>query len=103
MTTVMNLAYVPLVMEECGEVLQAMGKCVRFGPERIWIKEGYANHVVLAYEVGGLIEVLEHLALPIDLVRKGRLMKKEKLKTFGPDTWTPEIGDATAQFEKDNP
>lgn len=93
-------SYIPLVMEECGEVLQALGKCVRFGPENFWKMQGNRpNYVVLAYEIGGLLEILGRLNLDPLLVAEGRRKKIEKLKIFGPEVWTPGIGDAVATEE----
>ncbi len=95
----LNEKYFPLVMEECGEVLQAIGKCQRFGIDHYWEREGALNYEVLANEIGGLLEVIDRLRLSPELIEKGRQQKIERLKTWGPEVWVPEIGDAKAKEE----
>ena len=95
----MDTAYISLAMEEMGEVLQALGKIERFGVDHFWEREGATNKEVLCQEVGGLLEVLDRLGLPADLVEAGRKRKVERLKVFGPHVWSPEVGDAVARQE----
>ena len=94
----LNDAYLDLLVEECGEVLQAVGKCRRFGPRNRW-RTGERNFVVLAEEIGGLLEVIDRLGLDPALIEEGRAMKIESLKTFAPEIWTPEVGRAFAERE----
>ena len=96
----LNEAYFPLVMEECGEVLQAIGKCQRFGIEHLWARQdNKPNYVVLAHEIGGLIEVMRRLDIDPNLIAEGIEKKKARLEIFGPEVWTPEKGDPVAKRE----
>ena len=77
-----------LLVEECGEVIQAATKCLRFG----WPRDmpGYGtNNVVLASEVGDLLAVVEALRLDqraLTLARDGKIEKAEMAKAkFGRD------------------
>lgn len=99
MTDHFNDDYRPLVQEEIGEVLQAFGKCERFGADHFWDKEGAPNYVVLAHEIGGLLEVIDRLGLDPALIAEGRAKKVERLKIFGPEVWTPDLGDPVARKE----
>ena len=51
-----------LLIEECGEVIQAATKCLRFGWDESWSDYG-VNHEALAKECGQLQGVVD--ALPI--------------------------------------
>lgn len=80
--------YLSLTIEECAEVIQAASKINRFGANKRWYGEGYtgeSNLEMLAREVGELLEVLENLNLPKDLIYKGRLYKRKRLEQFGPE------------------
>lgn len=69
------------LIEECGEVIQAATKCLRFGYNRDW--PGYGvNHEVLARELGDLIGVKEGLALDQDIVDEYRLSKINRIKKW---------------------
>jgi len=81
----MNADYLALVVEEAGEVLQAIGKIQRFGPTNWWDKEELTNLEALAYEIGDLLEVIERLDLPKHLIEAGRRRKRERLKRYGPE------------------
>lgn len=49
-----------LLIEECGEVIQAATKCLRFGWDRF--QPGYGqNDVVLGSEIGDLLGVIDAL------------------------------------------
>lgn len=51
-----------LLIEECGEVIQAATKCLRFGFDREW--PGYGNNsVVLATEIGDVLGCIDALPL----------------------------------------
>src|SRR5215211_1747580 len=51
-----------LLIEECGEVIQAATKCLRFGYDRD--QPGYGvNHEVLAKELGDLTGVMDAMPL----------------------------------------
>lgn len=71
-----------LLIEECGEVIQAATKCLRFGFDRD--QPGYGvNSVVLSREVGDLLGVID--ALPLDKQevmqkRAGKIAKAVKVK-----------------------
>lgn len=71
-----------LLIEECGEVIQAATKCLRFGYDRL--EPGYGvNSEVLAQEVGDLEGVIA--ALPLDqgvvsAYRKIKMAKAERAK-----------------------
>ena len=99
MAKVLNDSYLDLLVEECGEVLQAVGKCRRFGLEHFWFKEGKPNFVALAHELGGLLEIIDRLGLPSALIIDGRIEKIKRLKIYGPDVWTPAVGDELAKKE----
>lgn len=61
-----------LLIEECGEVIQAATKCLRFGWDRYQPEYG-KNDVVLASEIGDLLGVID--ALPeSDEAREERLL-----------------------------
>lgn len=89
-------AYIPLVIEEAAEVQQAACKLLRFGVDhryRTGQHQGRTNTEALAYEVGDLLEVIEHLGLPAELIEEGRRQKRERLRMYGPHTWRPGIED----------
>lgn len=66
-----------LLIEECGEVIQAATKCLRFGYERNWPDYG-VNHEVLSKELGDLIGVVDSLPLDWNLIAMFRGMKMAK-------------------------
>ncbi len=66
-----------LLIEECGEVIQAATKCLRFGWDRDQLSYG-VNHEVLAAEIGDLLGVIEALNLRQDIILKARKTKMVK-------------------------
>jgi NTP pyrophosphatase (non-canonical NTP hydrolase) len=84
-----DLDYLPLLVEECGEVVQAAMKVVRFGPtSRHPDGQGFDNLSELISEVGDLLEVISQMNLPeIDLYH-ARLNKRNRLERYGPHTWS---------------
>lgn len=71
-----------LLVEECGEVIQAATKCLRFGWDRNQPDYG-VNHEVLAREIGDLIGVVNALPLRrdlIDIFQSGKIAKAERVK-----------------------
>lgn len=70
-----------VLIEECGEVIQAATKCLRFGWDRD--HPGYGvNHQVLAKEVGDLEGVIAGLDLDAHLVKMFRDMKLRKAERY---------------------
>ena len=71
-----------LLIEECGEVIQAATKCLRFGFDRD--QPGYGvNSLVLAAEVGDLLGVIDALPLnreSVALFRSKKMAKAERVK-----------------------
>jgi NTP pyrophosphatase (non-canonical NTP hydrolase) len=47
--------------EECGEVLQAIGKCQRFGPDDLWPEIGLTNAEQVQHELFDILAVAEML------------------------------------------
>jgi hypothetical protein len=71
-----------LLIEECGEVIQAATKCLRFGWDRDFPDYG-VNHEVLAREVGDLLAVVDELPINRVLVtanKRGKMAKAERAK-----------------------
>ena len=66
-----------LLIEECGEVIQAATKCLRFGFERLQPSYG-VNCLVLAQEVGDVLGVVDALHLDIRLMEQCRLTKIQR-------------------------
>lgn len=66
-----------LVVEEAGEVIQAVTKCLRFGYDRT--QPGYGkNCSVLASEIGDLLGMIDALPLDHQLVEYNRKRKLGK-------------------------
>lgn len=66
-----------LLVEECGEVIQAATKCLRFGFSRDW--PGYGvNHEVLAREVGDLLGIVDSLELDRSCIGVARASKMHR-------------------------
>jgi NTP pyrophosphatase (non-canonical NTP hydrolase) len=66
-----------LLIEECGEVIHAATKCLRFGWDRT--QPGYGlNSAVLGSEVGDLLGVIDALPLNADDITKKRANKIAK-------------------------
>lgn len=71
-----------LLIEECGEVIQAATKCLRFGWDRNQPDYG-VNHEVLAKEVGDLFGAADALPLRpelVDMFRGMKMRKAERIK-----------------------
>jgi NTP pyrophosphatase (non-canonical NTP hydrolase) len=71
-----------LLIEECGEVIQAATKCLRFGWDRNHPNYG-VNHEVLAEEIGDLLGVADALPLRPEVVqvfRRKKMRKAEQIK-----------------------
>lgn len=72
-----------LLVEECGEVIQAATKCLRFGFDVDHGVEYGNNKLVLSREVGDLLAIVD--ALPLDrfnvgLTRERKIAKAEAAK-----------------------
>jgi hypothetical protein len=87
MTDAERAANLVLLIEECGEVIQAATKALRFGWLHSWpdYEGGLTNNRVVAKEVGQLMACIERLHLSPSDVWAGRVGKHEKLKRFGPE------------------
>jgi NTP pyrophosphatase (non-canonical NTP hydrolase) len=66
-----------LLIEECGEVIQAATKCLRFGFARLEPHYGI-NSEILAQEAGDLLGVMDALSLDRDIVEAYRKIKIAK-------------------------
>lgn len=67
-----------LLIEECGEVIQAATKCLRFGYEADH-KIGYGkNDEVLSREVGDLLGIIDSLPLAQPLINSARVSKMNR-------------------------
>ena len=81
--------YLPHLMEECAEVIQAAAKCQRFGmyDRHPSCKNNMQNDVSLFEEIGDILGILD-AALPgwekHRDITTSRAAKIEKLKKFGP-------------------
>jgi hypothetical protein len=69
-----------LLIEECGEVIQAATKCLRFGYDRYQPSYGQ-NDVVLAEEVGDLMGVVDALTLEQKVIGPRRYAKITRAET----------------------
>jgi hypothetical protein len=72
-----------LLIEECGEIIQAATKCLRFGFDVDHGVDYGNNRLVLSREVGDLLGVLD--ALPLDqiniqITRRGKITKATAAK-----------------------
>jgi NTP pyrophosphatase (non-canonical NTP hydrolase) len=63
-----------LLIEECGEVIQAATKILRFGWDRDQPDYGI-NHQVLAREVGDLLAVINSLPLDAAIIENAERVK----------------------------
>ena len=83
----MNQDYLPLVQEEAAEVIKAIAKVDRFGltnshPD---YHDGAPNWVIVAQEIGDLLECIDRLDLPPGIIEEARKKKTDKLAVYGPD------------------
>lgn len=67
-----------LLIEECGEVIQAATKCLRFEYKGNHIKEYGQNDQILAAEVGDLLGVIDELPLDDLIINVKRASKIAK-------------------------
>lgn len=83
--------YLPLLMEECSEVVQAAAKCQRFGlkdcnPD-LGPSVAASNDVIMLIEIGDILGVLD-AAFPewwqSSIIRQARQNKTDKLEVYGP-------------------
>ena len=91
-----DLAYLPLVVEEAGEVIQAAMKLERFGPNHRYRKGSHAgrtNTEALTHEIGDLLEVISRMGLDVEIIGWARKNKSERLKMYSPHVWRPGIED----------
>ena len=68
-----------ILIEECGEVIQAATKCLRFGYNRDQPDYGI-NHEVLAHEIGDLLGISDALPLNRERIECSRQQKLAKLQ-----------------------
>lgn len=72
-----------LLVEECGEVIQAATKCLRFGFDVDHGVEYGNNKLVLSYEVGDLLAIIDALPLDrtnIEVTRQRKIAKATSAK-----------------------
>ena len=90
----MDKSYLTLVVEEAAEVIQAITKIQRFGPDRRYPNGAHAGETIteaLEMEIGDLLEVIDRLGLSVEVVWKGRLKKCAQLKKWGPEKTDAEL------------
>lgn len=72
--------------EECGEVQQAVGKCLRFGLDERWVKEDKANIDALFDEVLDVMAMqemlIDYLGLNFFYDQDKMNRKKQKVSMF---------------------
>lgn len=76
-----------ILQEECAEVIQAVSKCMRFGPDQIKPNKQVSNIGMLQEEIGDLLAMIELLTdLDIGVTAEGleqaKKNKFEKLKQW---------------------
>ena len=76
-----------ILQEECAEVIQAVSKCMRFGPDQIKPNKQVSNVGMLQEEIGDLLAMVELLTdLDIGVTTEGleqaKKNKFEKLKQW---------------------
>lgn len=69
-----------LLIEECGEVIQAATKCLRFGFNSSHVPAYGINHEVLARECGDLLAVIEALPLTSTIMQASRHTKMDRAR-----------------------
>lgn len=101
----MNLAKIQealvILQEECGEVVQVVAKCHRFGLDGVNPVDGSTNRDRLSAEIGDLvcmIEILQELGvLDQQEIQNRATMKRHKLERwstlFAPDTFETTLYD----------
>jgi hypothetical protein len=63
-----------VLIEECGEIIQAATKCLRFGFDRNQPDYG-RNDKMLAVEIGELLGIADSLPLDVELIGNARATK----------------------------
>jgi len=77
-----------ILQEECAEVIQAISKIYRFGPDSKW--EGVTNKQALVREIGDVLAVIEILITETDInidaqdIEDALEAKKKKLDIYLP-------------------
>lgn len=76
-----------ILQEECAEVIQAISKCFRFGPDQIKPGKDRTNIQMLEEEIGDLyamIELLteENVGVTDEGIRQAKISKFSKLKNW---------------------
>lgn len=88
-----------LLIEECGEVIQAATKCLRFGYHSDHGVGYGVNSVVLSRELGDVQAIIAELPLDrheMEITRSGKITKAERAKRqYGTQT-AQEIADVLA-------
>lgn len=76
-----------LLIEECGEVIQAATKALRFGWKHSWpdYENGAPNSQSVTKEIGNVLACVDRLELDIVDIEYFRIQKHRKLKTYGPE------------------
>lgn len=80
----MDKRYIKHVVEETGEVLQAIGKCERFGYDNVFHGHNLPNAEHLGREIGNLLEVIDRLGIDPEWINEGKRRKAKKLNRYGP-------------------
>jgi NTP pyrophosphatase (non-canonical NTP hydrolase) len=75
-----------ITQEECGEVIQIISKCCRFGIDNEHLKAGEINRKLLAEEAGDLLCMID-LMMEFGIVEdrevyEARVNKRKKLKQW---------------------
>ncbi len=99
----MNVEYLPLVIEEATEVIKAATKILRFGPNRRYPSGDHAgetNTEALSMEIGDLVEVIDRLGLPSEIIERGRDKKQAQLKKWGPQRSDSELDASLAELRE---
>jgi NTP pyrophosphatase (non-canonical NTP hydrolase) len=75
-----------ITQEECGEVIQIISKCCRFGIDNEHLKAGEINRKLLAEEAGDLLcmidLMMEFEILNVNDVHHAQVGKRRKLKEW---------------------
>lgn len=79
------------LQEELAEVIQAVSKTARFGPEDFWPERGMSNRQYLSKELGNAAAIVNelidrHVILPF-YVKEGEADKKGRMNNWGGDLY----------------
>lgn len=77
-----------ILQEECSEVIQAISKCMRFGPDQIKPGKEYTNMQALEEELGDLLAMVELLTLKDVGVTEEGLAKAHEQKFHKLKKWS---------------